>query len=66
MCDYKHIKSDIKDENRMNLEAIRTHMYVISIHFKEDLLEGELFNSGVRHQVEGDFEDFSRLQGLLW
>lgn len=63
MYEYKHIKCNIRDENRINLVATQNECLQYTI--KGDLLETELFNSGVWHQVEEDFERLSRLQGLF-
>lgn len=64
MCEYKRIKCDLQKEFGGNECTQKERMS--SVYILKDLLEGELFDSGVGHQVEEDLEGLSRLQGLLW
>lgn len=65
MCESKHIQMRHSGWKQKESGRNQTTATMSSDYTFKDLLEGELFNSGVWHQVQEDFEGLSRLKGLL-
>ena len=65
MCERKETLKVTLGMKAERLWRRQTHADVSFRTCLKDLLEGELFDGGVGHQVEEDFEGFSRSQGLL-